>query len=305
MQCGLAGTVAADAGHSDGVLGLLSSPFLGKRKLHLGRDCSNEGIQRPSILIVIGVAVLNYFSHVANLEPYLHHRGPLDVVGLGEGRPPTTGTDVLDNCMDLAVAMVLIRGGRAAPPVEATISVDPTAATESTAARSRPFGLPPRALSPGAPSARLRLFGLPPLVPPWGCTTAHCAVCSRAASLASLSSSLVLLSTEAELPVLLPHRASSSAAAARVASVASAASTFALAAASPAATIRDALAAVAAAARSRSYAAVTSASCWRRTLEVTELGLFFGHGVLAWGCCVGKRLSRTKGCSSEHERRVE
>jgi hypothetical protein len=135
MQCGLAGTVAADAGHSDGVLGLLSSPFLGKRKLHLGRDCSNEGIQRPSILIVIGVAVLNYFSHVANLEPYLHHRGPLDVVGLGEGRPPTTGTDVLDNCMDLAVAMVLIRGGRAAPPVEATISVDPTAATESTLAR--------------------------------------------------------------------------------------------------------------------------------------------------------------------------
>jgi hypothetical protein len=55
--------------------------------------------------------------------------------------------------------------------------------------------------------------------------------------------------------------------------VASAASTSALAAASSAAASRAALAAdvaAAAAARSRSCAAATSASCWRRALEVTE-----------------------------------
>jgi hypothetical protein len=44
LQCGLAGTVDADAGRSDGVPGLLGSSLPGKRKLHLGRDCSNEGI---------------------------------------------------------------------------------------------------------------------------------------------------------------------------------------------------------------------------------------------------------------------
>jgi hypothetical protein len=43
-QCGLAGTVAADAGRSDGVLGFIGSPLLGNLKLHLGRDCNNEGI---------------------------------------------------------------------------------------------------------------------------------------------------------------------------------------------------------------------------------------------------------------------
>jgi hypothetical protein len=44
LQCGLAGTVAADAGRSDGILGFLGSLLLGKRKLHLRWDCSNEGI---------------------------------------------------------------------------------------------------------------------------------------------------------------------------------------------------------------------------------------------------------------------
>jgi hypothetical protein len=76
---------------------------------------------------------------VANLEPYPHHRGPPDVVGLGEGRPPPDGTDVPDNGLDPMVTMVPIRGGRAAPPVEAAISVDPAAATRSTVGASAPI----------------------------------------------------------------------------------------------------------------------------------------------------------------------
>jgi hypothetical protein len=62
---------------------------------------------------------------VPHLELYPHHRGPLDVVGLGEGRPPNAGTDIPDNGMDPAVTMVPVRGGRAAPPVKAAIFVDP------------------------------------------------------------------------------------------------------------------------------------------------------------------------------------
>jgi hypothetical protein len=103
----------------------LSVHFLEKRELHLRRDCSNEGIQRPSILVVIDVVVLNCFPHVPHLESYPHHRGPLDVVGLGEGRPPTAGTDVPDNGLDPMVTMVSVRGARAMPPVKATISINP------------------------------------------------------------------------------------------------------------------------------------------------------------------------------------
>jgi hypothetical protein len=66
---------------------------------------------------------------VPHLEPYPHHRGPLDVVGLGEGRSPAAGTDVPDNGLDPMVTMVPVRGGRAAPPVKAVISVNPTAGT--------------------------------------------------------------------------------------------------------------------------------------------------------------------------------
>jgi hypothetical protein len=109
---------------SDGVPGLLGSPLLGKRELHLKWDCNNEGIQGSSILVVIDVAVPNYFTHMPHLEPYPHHRGPLDVVGLGEGRPPTAGTDVPDNGLDPMVSMVSVWRGRAAPPVKATISVN-------------------------------------------------------------------------------------------------------------------------------------------------------------------------------------
>jgi hypothetical protein len=127
LQCGLAGAGATDVCHNDGVPGLIVSPLLGKRELHLGRDCSNEGIQHPSILIVVDVAVPNCFPHVLHLEPYPHHRDPLDVVGLGEGRSPAVGTDVSNNGLDPMVTMVPVRGGRAAPPVEATISVNPAA----------------------------------------------------------------------------------------------------------------------------------------------------------------------------------
>jgi hypothetical protein len=67
------------------------------------------------------------FPHVPHLEPYPHHCDPLDVVGLGEGRPPTAGTDVPDNGLDLTVTMVPIWGGRATSPLEATISINPVA----------------------------------------------------------------------------------------------------------------------------------------------------------------------------------
>jgi hypothetical protein len=127
LQRGLEGAVAADACHSDGIPNLLGSPLLRKRELHLGRDFNNEGIQRPSILIVIDVVVPNCFPDVSHLEPYPHHRGPLDVVGLGEGRPPTIRTDVPNTGPDPMVTKVPIRGGRAAPYVKAAISVNPTA----------------------------------------------------------------------------------------------------------------------------------------------------------------------------------
>jgi hypothetical protein len=232
LQRGLAGAVAANTCRSDGVPDLLGSPLLGKRKLHLGRDCSNEGIQCPSILILVDVAVPNCFPHVPHLESYPHHRSPLDVVSLGEGRPPVAGTDVPDNDLDPMVTMVPVRGGRVAPPVKAAISVNPAAGAS----------VPVWAAATA----------------PLGCAAAHCA-----ASLASWSSLSLSLSIETELPTLLVRRASSSAAAARAASAAAAASTSALAAASSAIASLAALAtvaAVSAAARSRCSAAATSAS---------------------------------------------
>jgi hypothetical protein len=77
------------------------------------------------ILVVIDIAISNYLPHVPHLEPYLHHRDPLDVVDLGEGRPPAAGADVPDNELDPMVTMVPVRGGRVAPPVWAAISVNP------------------------------------------------------------------------------------------------------------------------------------------------------------------------------------
>jgi hypothetical protein len=122
----LAGASAADMCRSDGVPSLLDSPLLSKRELHLGRDYSNEDIQRPSILVVINVAISNYLPHVPHLEPYSHHHGPLDVVGLGEGRSLAVGTDVPDNGLDPIVTMVPVQGGRAAPSVRSAISINPT-----------------------------------------------------------------------------------------------------------------------------------------------------------------------------------
>jgi hypothetical protein len=106
---------------------------------------------------------------VPHLVPYPHHHGPLDVVGLGEGRPPAAGTDIPDNGLDPMVTMVPVRGGRATPPVKAAISVNPAAgasapvwavaavrdtAAARAAARStatRPLGLSPApALPPSA-----------------------------------------------------------------------------------------------------------------------------------------------------------
>jgi hypothetical protein len=78
-----------------------------------------------SILVVIDVTILNYLPHVPHLELYPHHRSPLDVVGLGEGRPPAVGTDVPDHGLDLMVTMVPVRGGRAMPLVKAAISINP------------------------------------------------------------------------------------------------------------------------------------------------------------------------------------
>jgi hypothetical protein len=146
---------------------------------------------------------------VPHLEPYPHHRGPLDVVRLGEGWPPTAGTDVPDNGLDPMVTMVPVRGGRAAPPVKTAINVNPAAGGSA---------------------------------PVW----AAAAVCSRVTSLASLSSLPLSSSVETELSVLLAHRALSSAAAARAASAVAAASTSALAAASSVIASLVALAAVAA-----------------------------------------------------------
>jgi hypothetical protein len=106
LQCGLASTVAVDEGHSDGVPGPIGGPLLWKSKRHLEWDYNNEGIQRPWMSVVVNIDVPNCFPHVANLESYPHHRGPLDVVGLGEGRPPTVGTDVPNNGLNLAITMV-------------------------------------------------------------------------------------------------------------------------------------------------------------------------------------------------------
>ena len=95
LQCGLAGAIAADACCSNGVPSLLGSPLAGKRELHLGQDCSDEGIQCPLILVVVDVAVPDCLPHVQHLKSHLHHRSPLNIVGLGEGRPPTTKANVL------------------------------------------------------------------------------------------------------------------------------------------------------------------------------------------------------------------
>jgi hypothetical protein len=161
--------------------------------------------------------------------------GPLDVVGLGEGRPPAAGTDVPDNGLDPIVTMVPVRRH-----VHACLGCR-CRRGHGRCARPRP-------------EHRRRRSRLPPRRP-WGCAAAHCATCSRVASLASLSSMSLSSSAETELSVLLARRALSSAAAA------AASSTIASLAA---------VAAVSAVARSRSSAAATSASCRCCALKAIE-----------------------------------
>src|SRR3954471_10574455 len=72
LQSGLASAVAAYAGCSDGVPSLLGSPLVGKRELHLGRDCGDEGVQLRSILMVVDVAMLDRLPHVLHMEPDPH-----------------------------------------------------------------------------------------------------------------------------------------------------------------------------------------------------------------------------------------
>jgi hypothetical protein len=155
-------------------------------------------------------------------------------------------------------------------PVKAAISVNPvvgasapvwaTTAIRDTAAMRAPTR------SAGGVSTPVRAAATAPL----GCVVSHCAACSHAASLATLSSLSLSLSVETELPVLLTRRASSSVAAARVASTAAAASISALAGASSAIANLATVAAVSVATRSRSSAVATSASYRCCTLEATE-----------------------------------
>jgi hypothetical protein len=74
--------------------------------------------------VEFNIVVPNCFPHVSHLEPYPHHRCILDVVGLGEGRPPTAGTDVPDNGLDPMVTMVPVRRERAATLVKVAISIN-------------------------------------------------------------------------------------------------------------------------------------------------------------------------------------
>jgi hypothetical protein len=140
---------------------------------------------------------------VLHLESYPHHRGPLDVVGLGEGRPPAVGTDVPDNGLDPMVTMVPVWGGRVAPPVKAVISVNPATGASTPVWAVAAVGGTAVVRAP----ARRAVWAA--ATTPLGCTAAHCTVCSRATSLASLSSLSLSSSVETELPMLLAHRASS------------------------------------------------------------------------------------------------
>ena len=110
LQYGLAGAIAADACCSNGVPSFLGSPLAGKRELHLGRDCSDEGIRCLSILVEVDVVVPDYLPHVQHLKSHLHRRSPLNIVGLGEDRLPTTRANIPDNSLVPVVATVPVRG---------------------------------------------------------------------------------------------------------------------------------------------------------------------------------------------------
>jgi hypothetical protein len=220
-----------------------------------------------SILIALDVTVPNCFPHVPHQESYPYHRGSLDVVGLGEGRPPAADTDIPDNGLDPMLTMVPIRGGRVAPPVKTMISVDPDADVSMPVWAATTIWRTVAARGPTRSAAGAFTPVWAAATAPLGCAAAHCAACSRTASLASLSSLSLSPSAETELPVLLALRASSSAASARAASAAAAS---ALAAVSSAIASLAAVVAVSAAARSRSSVAATSSSCRCCALEAIE-----------------------------------
>jgi hypothetical protein len=57
LKRGLAGAVAADACRGDGILGILGGPLVRERGVHLlRRNSSKKRLQRPPILVEVGVA---------------------------------------------------------------------------------------------------------------------------------------------------------------------------------------------------------------------------------------------------------
>jgi hypothetical protein len=67
--------------------------------------------------MVVDVTVLYCLSQVPHLEPDPHDRGPLDIVGFGEGRPPDTGANAPDHGLDPIEAAVLEDGRHASSQV--------------------------------------------------------------------------------------------------------------------------------------------------------------------------------------------
>jgi hypothetical protein len=158
-------------------------------------------------------------------------------------------------------------------PVKVVISVDLAAGASAPVWAAATVGVTTTVHAPArsttGTSAPIWVVATTPL----GVHGYHCTACSHVAFLASLSSSPVPPSAEIDLVILLPHRASSYATAARTASAATAASTSALATTSSVIASLVAIAAIAVvstAARSHSCATTTSTSYRCYVLEVTE-----------------------------------
>jgi hypothetical protein len=80
------------------------------------------------MLVVVNVTIPYCFPHVPHLEPYPHHRDPLDVAGLGESRSPNAGTDVPDKA-----AISVDPGVSASAPVWAAAAVGGTTTARASA----------------------------------------------------------------------------------------------------------------------------------------------------------------------------
>jgi hypothetical protein len=110
-------------------------------------------------------------STCAHLKSYPHHHGPLDVVGLGEGRPPAAETDVPDNGMDPMVTIVPVHCNACSHAVclaslsSLSVVIDRNRAAGTTGAESR--ALPPlHTLHPPPPLLLLLPLLLPVLSSP-------------------------------------------------------------------------------------------------------------------------------------------